>query len=76
MYNLFHGNTRVTRPWSHGHIYNIIYDLCSNFVDDVMNRNYNIIIFISNYSYFKETWSRVAKFADVIKYAIMLIKTK
>ena len=38
-----------------------------------MDRNYDVIIFISKYLYFKK--ARAANFADIIKIATMFIKT-
>ena len=38
-----------------------------------MNRNYDVITFISKYFYFKKDW--VANFAEIIKVLIMFIKT-
>ena len=39
-------NPTVTKLWSHGHMYNMIWVTRSNFVDDVMGINYVIITFV------------------------------
>ena len=46
--NFSRGNFRVTKLWSHNHIYNIIWVALSqyNFTSDVMDRNYDVITFI------------------------------
>ena len=50
--NLSHRNARVTKLWSHDYICSIILVTWQNFVDDIMDRNYDITIFISKYLYF------------------------
>ena len=52
--NLSCGNAK---PWSHDHLFNIIWVTWQNFVGDFIDRNYNVIIFISKHLYFKEAWS-------------------
>ena len=47
----------VTKPWSHDHIYNIIWITWENFVGDVIVKNYDVITFISKYLYFNKAWS-------------------
>ena len=45
--NFSHRNTRVTKLWSHDHIYNIIWITREDFVVDVMDKSYDVITFIS-----------------------------
>ena len=55
-YNYFsHRNARVTKLWSLDHIYNIIWAKWLNLVVDVLNRNCNVITFISKCLCFKKT---------------------
>ena len=52
--NFSHRNDRVTKLWSHNHIYNMIWVTWWNFVSDVIDINYDVINFISKYLYFKK----------------------
>ena len=61
------------KPWSDDHLFNITWVTWQNFVGDFIDRNYNVIIFISNHLYFKKP--EVANFAHIINVSIMLIKT-
>ena len=51
--NFSHTNARVTKLWSHEQIYNIIWFTWKNFLYEVIDINYDVIIFISKYLYFK-----------------------
>ena len=51
--NFSHKNTRITKPSSYGHIYNLI-GVVINFVGDFMNINYDVITFILKYLYLKK----------------------
>ena len=55
--NFSHRTARVTKLWSHDHIYNIIWVTGSNYVDDVIGRNYDVITFNSKQLYFENTSS-------------------
>ena len=54
--NFSHRNPRITKRWSHDHFYNIIWITWQVFVADVMDINYDVIIFISKYFFFKKVW--------------------
>ena len=56
--NFYYINVRFNKLWSHEHIYNILRVMWKNFVVNIMDRNYDVITFISKYLYFKEAWSR------------------
>ena len=64
---------RVTKLWSHGHIYNIIWVTWENFVGDARDKNYDDITFISKYLTLRR--HRVALFAAIIKIVTMFTKT-
>ena len=49
--NLSHRSARVTKLWSHDHVYKTIW-----IAGDVTVRNYNVISFILKYRCFKKTW--------------------
>ena len=68
--NFSHRNDRVTKLWSHGHIYNIISAKLKNLMP--LNRRYEVITFISKNLYFKETGIR--KFDEVMKLVIFRAK--
>ena len=65
-------DARVTKLWSHDHIYNIIWVTWSNFVGGVMDSNYDVITFILEYFILKRL--RLTNFADIIKIATLFIK--
>ena len=68
--NFCHRNASVTKLWllDHIHIYNRIWFAWYSFVGDVMDINYDSIIFISKNICFKN-------FADIFKIATMFGKT-
>ena len=55
--NFSHTNSRVTKLWSHDHIYSIIWLTWQNFVADVIVRKFKMITFISKHLYFEKAWS-------------------
>ena len=66
--NSSHRNAKDTKFWSQDHIYNIIWFTSYNFVVVAMNRNSDVMNFISKIS-------SVAHFAGIIKIGTMFIKT-
>ena len=68
---------RVTKLWSHEHIYNIIWITWQNFVDDFIGKNYDTITSLSKYHYFKKAWvSYFSWYADIIKIKKKSLKTQ
>ena len=55
--NFSYRNARVTKLWSHDHIYSTTWLTWWNFLGDLINRNYNVINFILKYVFFKWAWS-------------------
>ena len=53
--NFSHSNNRVTKLWSHDHIYNMICVTWCYSLGSVMDRNYDITTLISKCLYFKKT---------------------
>ena len=49
-----HIKVRVTKLWSHDHIYNIIWVAWKDLVGDVIDINYDVITFIWEHFYFKK----------------------
>ena len=47
-----HRNARITKFWSHHHMYNLNHVM--KFFGDAMNKNYDVVTFISKYYYFKK----------------------
>ena len=63
-------SARVTKFWSHDHIYNKICVTWWIFVDEVIDINYDVIVFISKYL----RRPKVVIFADISKIVTMFIK--
>ena len=72
-YNFSHRNTRVTKLWSHDHIYNMISFTSENCVGHVVDNNYNAITFISKLPLILDL-PGVVKFAGIIKITTIIIK--
>ena len=68
MKNSPHVSARAIKLWSHDHIYNMIWVTWQNFVYDVMDRTFNVLILSIRQP-------GVFNFADTIEITIMLIKT-
>ena len=71
--NFSHENARAIKPWSHDHIYIIIWITWYNFFDDVMDRNYDVITFVQKTLILRRPG--VAIFADIDKIVTTFIKT-
>ena len=54
-------------------MYDIVSAMYKKLVGDVMDRNYDVIIFFQNTVVLRR--KRIAKFADIVKIAIISIKT-
>ena len=68
--NFSHRSARVTKFWSHDHIYNIICVTWWIFVDEVIDINYDVIAFISKYL----RRPRVVIFTGISKIVTIFIK--
>ena len=52
----YHRNARVTKLWPYYHIHNIIWIMWLNFLGDVVDINYDVLVIISKSCYFKKGW--------------------
>ena len=66
-YNFSQRNAKVTKLWSHDHIYNAVWVTWQNFVVNVFDKSYGAIIFLLSRP-------RVAIFAYTVKIVTMFVK--